>query len=165
MTDPVIALVADHAGFELKNSMKVVLDEQSFLSSTLDQRPPIPSTIQTWPASWRARSKTAARSRGCSCAARASALPSRPTATPGSVPPCVTTSRRASGARAQRRQRSCPWRSPDRARCCARLFVDFSEDALCRGPPRAACGQVVVARAAACALNPGGNQACVQRLP
>lgn len=27
MSDPVIALVADHAGFELKNSLKAVLDE------------------------------------------------------------------------------------------------------------------------------------------
>jgi ribose 5-phosphate isomerase B len=30
MTGPVIALAADHAGFELKNSMKVVLDEHGF---------------------------------------------------------------------------------------------------------------------------------------
>ena len=30
MTSPVIALAADHAGFALKNSMKVVLDEYSF---------------------------------------------------------------------------------------------------------------------------------------
>jgi ribose 5-phosphate isomerase B len=30
MTGPVIALAADHAGFELKNSMKVVLDGESF---------------------------------------------------------------------------------------------------------------------------------------
>jgi ribose 5-phosphate isomerase B len=28
MTDPVIALAADHAGFELKNSMKAVLEDQ-----------------------------------------------------------------------------------------------------------------------------------------
>ena len=30
MTSSVIALAADHAGFELKNSMKAVLDEHSF---------------------------------------------------------------------------------------------------------------------------------------
>ena len=30
MTGPVIALAADHAGFELKDSMKVVLEEHSF---------------------------------------------------------------------------------------------------------------------------------------
>jgi ribose 5-phosphate isomerase B len=30
MTDPVIALAADHAGLELKNSMKVVLEEHGF---------------------------------------------------------------------------------------------------------------------------------------
>ena len=30
MTGPVIALAADHAGFEPKNSMKVVLEEHSF---------------------------------------------------------------------------------------------------------------------------------------
>jgi ribose 5-phosphate isomerase B len=30
MIGPIIALAADHAGFELKNSMKVVLDEHSF---------------------------------------------------------------------------------------------------------------------------------------
>jgi ribose 5-phosphate isomerase RpiB len=30
MSGPVIALAADLAGFELKNSMKLVLDEQSF---------------------------------------------------------------------------------------------------------------------------------------
>jgi ribose 5-phosphate isomerase B len=30
MTSPVIALAADHAGFELKNAMKVVLEEHGF---------------------------------------------------------------------------------------------------------------------------------------
>ena len=30
MTSPVIALASDHAGYELKNSMKGVLDEHSF---------------------------------------------------------------------------------------------------------------------------------------
>jgi ribose 5-phosphate isomerase B len=30
MTSPVIALAADHAGFELKNGMKLVLEEHSF---------------------------------------------------------------------------------------------------------------------------------------
>jgi ribose 5-phosphate isomerase B len=30
MTAPVIALAADHAGFELKNSMKAVLEEHDF---------------------------------------------------------------------------------------------------------------------------------------
>jgi ribose 5-phosphate isomerase B len=64
MASPVVALAADHARFELKNSMKVVLEEHGFLSSTSGQRPPIPSTIRTWPASWRPRSRMAGRSRG-----------------------------------------------------------------------------------------------------
>jgi ribose 5-phosphate isomerase B len=37
MANPVIALVADHAGFELKNSLKGLLDEQGF--ETLDLGP------------------------------------------------------------------------------------------------------------------------------
>lgn len=37
MAGPVIALVADHAGFELKNSLKRLLDEQGF--ETLDLGP------------------------------------------------------------------------------------------------------------------------------
>jgi len=57
MTGPVIAFAADHAGFELKNSMKFRLRSTVFLSSTSGQRPPIPSTIRTWPASWRPHSR------------------------------------------------------------------------------------------------------------
>jgi ribose 5-phosphate isomerase RpiB len=30
MTDPVVVLVADHAGFELKNALKRMLDEYGF---------------------------------------------------------------------------------------------------------------------------------------
>jgi ribose 5-phosphate isomerase B len=37
MADPVVALVADHAGFELKNTLKRVLDEYGF--ETLDLGP------------------------------------------------------------------------------------------------------------------------------
>jgi ribose 5-phosphate isomerase B len=37
MTDPVVALVADHAGFELKNALKRMLDEYGF--ETLDLGP------------------------------------------------------------------------------------------------------------------------------
>lgn len=37
MADPVVALVADHAGFELKNALKGVLDEHGF--SVLDLGP------------------------------------------------------------------------------------------------------------------------------
>lgn len=35
MANPVIALVADHAGFELKNSLKALLDERGFQSIDL----------------------------------------------------------------------------------------------------------------------------------
>jgi ribose 5-phosphate isomerase B len=37
------------------------LTSKDFLSSTSGQRPPIRSTIRTWPATWRPRSKRAAR--------------------------------------------------------------------------------------------------------
>jgi len=37
MVDPIVALVADHAGFELKNALKGVLDEHGF--SVLDLGP------------------------------------------------------------------------------------------------------------------------------
>ena len=82
MTSPVIALAADHAGFELKNSMKAVLEEHGF--PLVDLGPDTADPVD-YPD---------ARSRGYLCAALASALPSRPTAIPGSGPPCVTTSPR-----------------------------------------------------------------------
>jgi ribose 5-phosphate isomerase B len=43
MADPVVALVADHAGFELKNALQGVLDEHGF--SVLDLGPHDPEPV------------------------------------------------------------------------------------------------------------------------
>ena len=42
MADPVVALVADHAGFELKNDLKRILDEHGFESIDLGPDTPDP---------------------------------------------------------------------------------------------------------------------------
>ena len=94
MTSPVIALAADHAGFELKNSMKLVLEEHSFPLVDLGPETADPVDYPDMAGKLAAALKNGRAQQGCWCAAPASALRSRPTAIHGSGPPCVTTSPR-----------------------------------------------------------------------
>jgi hypothetical protein len=151
----VIALAADHAGFVLKNSMKVVLEEHSFPLVDLGPETADPVDYTDMAGKLAAALKEGRAQQGllvCGSGIGIAIAANRYPLGPGRH-----VSRRhggAPGARTQRRQRSCPWRAPDRARGCARLSVDLSQDAIYRGSPRAACGQNVGARAIACVPNP-----------
>ena len=143
MASPVIALAADHAGFELKNGMKARARRAQFSAVVdLGPRSPIPSTIRTWPASWRRRSRMAARSRGCWCAAPASALHR---GQPLSLDPGRRVSRRHVDALAREHNDGnvlalgARLIGPEVERDC---LLTFFENPLCRGPIRAtACAR------------------------
>jgi Ribose/Galactose Isomerase len=95
VTSSVIALAADHAGFALKNSMKVVLDEHGFPLVDLgpetadpvdypDMAGKLADALKGWP---RAAGAAAMRHRHRH-------LPSRLTAIPGFGSPCAMTPQR-----------------------------------------------------------------------
>jgi Ribose/Galactose Isomerase len=94
VTGLVIALAADHAGFELKNSMKVVLDEHGV--PLVDLGPETADSVDypDMAGKLAAALKDGRAQQGLLVCGTASALPSRPTAILGSGPPCVTTSPR-----------------------------------------------------------------------
>ena len=120
MASPVIALAADHAGFELKNSMKGVLDKHSFPlvdlgSETADRidYPDMAGKLAAALKDGRAQQGLLVCGTGIGIAIAANRYPWIRAAV------CSRRHRGASGARAQRRERSCPRRAPDRARGCA----------------------------------------------
>ena len=94
MANPVVALVADHAGLELKSALKGLLDEQGFETVDLgpDTAEPVdyPDMAGRLAAALKAgRAQVGVMTCGSGIASR-----SPPTAILGSAPRCVTTSRR-----------------------------------------------------------------------
>ena len=74
MASPVIALAADHAGFELKNGMKVVLDEHGIPLVDLGPETADPVDYPAMAGKLAAALGMAARNRGCWCAAPGSGI-------------------------------------------------------------------------------------------
>ena len=87
-----VVLASDHAGVELKQQLRAVIESRGLEVLDLGAHDggsvDYPDMAEPSPPPW----ATAGRSAACWCAAPASASASPPTATATSVPPCATTS-------------------------------------------------------------------------
>ena len=155
MTSPVIALAADHAGFELKNSMKVVLEEHSFPLVDLGPETADPVDYPDMAGKLAAALKDGRAQQGllvCGTGIGIAIAANRYPWIRAAVCHDVTAARLARehndanvlalGARLI---------GPEVARDC---LLTFLRTPLCRRPARATCGKNVGARGTACALNP-----------
>ncbi|MGH9175318.1 MAG: RpiB/LacA/LacB family sugar-phosphate isomerase [Vicinamibacterales bacterium] len=146
MTSCVIALAADHAGFALKNSLKAVLDEHSFPLVELGPETPDPVDYPDMAGKLAAALNDGRAQQGllvCGTGIGIAIAANRYPWIRAAVCHDVTAARLA---REHHDANVLALGAPDRARGGARLSADLHKYALCRGPPRAGCGQDVVAR-------------------
>jgi ribose 5-phosphate isomerase B len=94
MTGPVIALAADHAGFELKNSMKFLLEEHSFPLVDLGPETADPVDYPDIAGKLAAALKDGRAQQGLLVCGTGIGIAIAANRYPGSGPPYVTTSRR-----------------------------------------------------------------------
>ena len=166
MTSPMIALAADHAGFELKNSMKAVLEEHGFPLLDLGPQTADPVDYPDMAGKLAVALKDGRAEQGllvCGTGIGIAIAANRYPWIRAAVCHDVTAARLARehndanvlalGARLI---------GPEVARDC---LLTLSKDALCWRSPRAACGQNVVARAIACAFPPGTKMTRHDRFP
>ena len=145
MSNPVIALAADHAGFELKNSLKDVLSEHGFPLLDLGPETADPVDYPDMADKLAAALKDERAQRGllvCGTGIGIAIAANRHPWIRAAVCHDATAARLARehndanvlalGARLI---------GPEGR---ARLSLDLSEDAVCRGPPRPPCGQDVL---------------------